>query len=114
MYDPSWGEQLDSVVNPVPVVLDWETEECCVIDTEKMGDISGMLEGWDGSCYSSHCLSFSPAGQARWVPGEEGGVVFVGWENRPQKLGFVYCLNRRSVARVSFPRSSLLTVGMRV
>ena len=44
------------------------------------------------------------AGQAVWVPGvggeegegEEGEVVCVGWENRPRKLGFVYCLNRRS------------------
>ena len=37
------------------------------------------------------------AGQAVWVPGEEGGgVVCVGWENRPRKLGFVYCLNRPS------------------
>ena len=46
-----------------------------------------------------------PAGQAQWVPrgsgGGEGGeeeeeVVFVGWENKPRKLGFIYCLNRPS------------------
>ena len=55
----------------------------------------------------------SPAGQARWVPGEEGGMVFVGWENRPQKLGFVYCLNRRSVTHVSFPCFIPLTVRIR-
>ena len=41
------------------------------------------------------------AGQAVWVPGGgegegEGEVVCVGWENKPRKLGFVYCLNRPS------------------
>jgi len=45
-------------------------------------------------------MSFSmllTAGQAQWIPGEEGGIVFVGWENTPRRLGFVYCLNRRCV-----------------
>jgi len=42
------------------------------------------------------------AGQAQWVPGEEGGIVFVGWENTPRRLGFVYCLNRRCVPDTSY------------
>ena len=35
------------------------------------------------------------AGQAVWVPGDEEGVVFIGWNNRPRKLGFVYCICRK-------------------
>ncbi len=33
------------------------------------------------------------AGQAEWVPGEEGGVVFIGTENLPCKISFTYCLS---------------------
>jgi len=42
-------------------------------------------------------FSLLAAGQALWVPGEPGGVVFIAWENTPRKLGFVYCLCRRWV-----------------
>ena len=41
-------------------------------------------------------IAISSAGQAVWVPEEGGEVVCVGWENKPRKLGFVYCLNRPS------------------
>ena len=41
VYESDWGEQLPSVVNPLPVVLDLQSEECTVIDTSKLGDISG-------------------------------------------------------------------------
>ena len=41
VYESDWGEQLTSVVNPLPVVLDLQSEECTVIDTSKLGDISG-------------------------------------------------------------------------
>ncbi len=34
-------------------------------------------------------------GQAQWVPGEENGIVFVGYENQPRKLGFLFCFNKR-------------------
>ena len=34
-------------------------------------------------------------GQCQWVPSEDGDVVFVGWENKPRKLGLVYCPTRR-------------------
>ena len=30
-----------SVVNPVPVVMNLETEECTAVDLTEMGDISG-------------------------------------------------------------------------
>ena len=43
MYESDWGEQLTSVVNPLPVVLDLHTEECTVIDISKLGDISGKV-----------------------------------------------------------------------
>lgn len=83
MSEDHWGEQLTSVVDPVVVVMNVESEECVVIDV------------------GEHVS----AGQAIWVPspttvdGEMGGekeVVCVGWENKPRKLGFVYCLNRPS------------------
>ena len=35
------------------------------------------------------------AGQAVWVPGEDDGIVFIGWDNSPRKLGFIYCLCRK-------------------
>jgi acylaminoacyl-peptidase len=72
--EDDWGEQLTSVVDPVVVVMSVKSEECEVVE---IGD--------DVS-----------AGQAVWVPEEGGEVVCVGWENKPRKLGFVYCLNRPS------------------
>jgi hypothetical protein len=41
VYESDWGEQLTSVVNPLPVVLDIQSEECTIIDISKLGDISG-------------------------------------------------------------------------
>ena len=40
MFESNWGEQLSSVVNPIPVVLNLNTEECTAIDVSKVGDIS--------------------------------------------------------------------------
>ena len=40
VYETNWGEQLSSVVNPLPVVLNLCTEECTVLDTSKVGNIS--------------------------------------------------------------------------
>ena len=40
-YESNWGEQLESVVHPVPVVLDLSSEEVTVIDTSQCGEISG-------------------------------------------------------------------------
>ena len=40
VYETSWGEQLSSVVNPIPVVLNLCTEECTVLNTSQVGDIS--------------------------------------------------------------------------
>ena len=40
VYETSWGEQLSSVVNPLPVVLNLHTEDCTVLDTLAVGDIS--------------------------------------------------------------------------
>ena len=42
MFESNWGEQLMSVVNPLPVVLDIDSEECTVIDISELGDISGQ------------------------------------------------------------------------
>ena len=42
MFESSWGEQLNSVVDPRPVLLNLSSEECVVMETEKMGDLSGQ------------------------------------------------------------------------
>ena len=47
-YESNWGEQLSSVVHPVPVVLDWEKEQVVVMDTAGVGDISGETGGREG------------------------------------------------------------------
>ncbi|XP_064401064.1 acylamino-acid-releasing enzyme-like isoform X2 [Halichondria panicea] len=94
VYDTNWGEQLSSVVNPVPMVMNLETEECTIVDLTDIGDIS--------------------AGQAQWVPGDEGGIVFVGYENHPRKLGFLFCFNKRSAlyyANVATETCKRLTVN---
>ncbi len=43
VYDTNWGEQLSSVVNPVPIVMNLETEECTIVDLTDIGDISGEI-----------------------------------------------------------------------
>lgn len=87
---------LSSVVNPLPVVLDLHSEECTIIDTSKCGDISGS-KCTDPATFSPFfiLIIFSVGGQAQWVPGDIGGVLFIGWENKPQKLGFLYSTCRR-------------------
>ena len=40
VYETNWGEQLSSVVHPLPVVMNLSTEECTVLDTSEIGDIS--------------------------------------------------------------------------
>ena len=42
MFELSWGEQLDSVMDPRLVLLNHSSEECVVMKTEKMGDLSGQ------------------------------------------------------------------------
>ena len=41
LRNPIGEKQLSSVVNPVPVIMDLETEKVTVIDLLKMDDISG-------------------------------------------------------------------------
>ena len=45
VFEPDWGEQLTGVVCPVVGVVNMRTEECSVVDTSKMGDISGGRRG---------------------------------------------------------------------
>ena len=40
MFESNWGEQLSSVVNPIPVMLNIHSEECTALDTSRVGDIS--------------------------------------------------------------------------
>ncbi len=46
MYETNWGEQLSSVVSPVPVVTDLDTEEVTVIDLSNSGDVSGDIHAY--------------------------------------------------------------------
>ena len=48
MYESDWGEQLKGVVCPVVGVVNVRTEECFVVDSSKMGDISGGEGGREG------------------------------------------------------------------
>ena len=41
MYEADWGEQLSSVVHPVPVVMDVGSGEWQVVRVWEVGDISG-------------------------------------------------------------------------
>lgn len=45
MFESDWGEQLKGVVCPVVGVVNIRTEECSVVDSSKMGDISGERLG---------------------------------------------------------------------
>ncbi len=74
MFRENWGKQLKEVVKPVVVVLDIASGACHIL-TPPTRDLS--------------------LGKARWVPGSNEQVVFVGYENDPKKLGFIYCVNRR-------------------
>ncbi|XP_065909375.1 acylamino-acid-releasing enzyme-like isoform X1 [Dysidea avara] len=74
-FKEDWGEQEIGIKSPVAVVLDLATETCTVLSTGEFSDIS--------------------VGQAVWSP-DELGVVFVGWNNSPRRLGIIYCSNRRS------------------
>ena len=38
VFEEHWGEQLSSVVDPVPVVMSVDSEECAVVE---VGDVSG-------------------------------------------------------------------------
>ena len=56
--------------------------------------------------FNVHCLG----GQSQWVPNDDGGVVFVGWENKPRKLGLVYYPTRRYISVVPLPTLSLICI----
>ena len=64
---------MSTVVQPVAIVLDLDTDECCVVE----------------------CGDDVSASQAQWLPGSSEELVFVGYSNKPFKFGFVACYNRR-------------------
>ena len=43
LYEADWGEQLSSVVRPVPVVMDVGRGECEVVRVWEVADISGEV-----------------------------------------------------------------------
>uniref|UniRef100_A0A1E1X5B5 Acylamino-acid-releasing enzyme n=1 Tax=Amblyomma aureolatum TaxID=187763 RepID=A0A1E1X5B5_9ACAR len=50
-------------------------------------------------------------GQAVWAP-EDAGILYVGWETSPWKLGVVYCNNRRSrLYYYEFETDTNVTIG---
>ncbi|XP_067684751.1 acylamino-acid-releasing enzyme-like isoform X1 [Haliotis asinina] len=74
VFRGDWGEQLVDKHHPVPCVVDVMSGEVTVLDIIP-GDIS--------------------AGQAIWAS-DDAGVVFVGWNHEPWRLGLIYCIQRRS------------------
>ncbi|XP_048257485.1 acylamino-acid-releasing enzyme-like isoform X2 [Haliotis rufescens] len=74
VFRGDWGEQLVDKHHPVPCVIDVRSGEVTVLDNIP-GDIS--------------------AGQASWAS-DDAGVVFVGWNHDPWRLGLIYCVQRRS------------------
>ncbi|XP_073229262.1 acylamino-acid-releasing enzyme-like isoform X2 [Porites lutea] len=73
-FKDDWGEQLVSKCSPILAIFDVTKEEVRVLD--------GVPDH----------LS---AGQACWGP-DDNSVVFVGWFNKPYKLGLIYCPIRKS------------------
>lgn len=72
IYRPDWGEQLVGKVQPVIVISDFENETLTVMDN--------IPE------------NVSP-GQVIWAP-DGNGIVGVGWNNEPRRLGLMFCSNR--------------------
>ena len=69
------------VVKPIVVVLSVESGDCVVFDPQDR-DVS--------------------TGKARWLPGSNTELVFVGYNNQPRKLGFIYCVNKLLVKRLNY------------
>ncbi|MBN3315453.1 ACPH enzyme, partial [Atractosteus spatula] len=74
VFYEDWGETLVSKSTPVLCVLDIESSNISVLE--------GIPD------------NISP-GQAFWAPSDTG-VVFVGWQHEPFRLGLKHCPNRRS------------------
>ncbi|XP_069793039.1 acylamino-acid-releasing enzyme isoform X2 [Narcine bancroftii] len=74
VYWEDWGEELVKKSTPVLCVLDIESNSISI------------LEG-----IPDH---ISP-GQAFWAPNDTG-IIFVGWDHEPQRLGLQHCTNRKS------------------
>jgi acylaminoacyl-peptidase len=74
VFRPDWGEQLEGKHQSVVIECDIEAETLSV------------LEG-----IPDH---LSP-GQVIWTP-DGKGIVGVAWENKPPRLGLIYCTNRPS------------------
>uniref|UniRef100_A0A023GNQ5 Acylamino-acid-releasing enzyme n=1 Tax=Amblyomma triste TaxID=251400 RepID=A0A023GNQ5_AMBTT len=50
-------------------------------------------------------------GQAVWAP-EDAGILYIGWDTSPWKLGLVYCNNRRSrLYYYEFESDTTVTIG---
>ncbi|XP_072438743.1 acylamino-acid-releasing enzyme isoform X1 [Chiloscyllium punctatum] len=69
-----WGETLMKKTTPVLCVLDIESNNISVLE--------GIPE-------------YISPGQAFWAPNDTG-IIFVGWDHEPQRLGLAYCTNRKS------------------
>uniref|UniRef100_A0A4W3KA54 Acylamino-acid-releasing enzyme n=1 Tax=Callorhinchus milii TaxID=7868 RepID=A0A4W3KA54_CALMI len=74
VYWEDWGEALVNKSIPVLCVLDIESNNISVLE--------GIPE-------------HTSPGQAFWAPNDTG-IVFVGWGHETQRLGLVFCTNRKS------------------
>ncbi|XP_055332807.1 acylamino-acid-releasing enzyme-like [Paramacrobiotus metropolitanus] len=74
VYREDWGEQMQKKSQPVLCILDWNDNNASIL--------ANIPDG------------ISP-GQAVWTP-DGSGIVFVGFDHLPERLGLVYCPIRRS------------------
>lgn len=90
LYRDSWGEKHKDFCAPILCTINVYSSSINVMDN--------MPDG------------ISP-GQAIWAP-EDTGIVFVGWEGNPWKLGLAFCNNRRSqLYFYEFETDSYIAIG---
>lgn len=78
MYEDHWGEQLSSVVDPIPVVMSVESEECVVVDVgDSVSGEWGRVGIMTSLCVVSSCVCSGAGGVGAWGEGG-GGVCGVG------------------------------------
>lgn len=90
LHRDSWGERHQEHLSPLICTINVHSSAINVLDNIPNG--------------------ISP-GQAIWAP-EDSGIVFVGWDSTPWKLGVIFCNNRRSqLYYYEFESDSYIAVG---
>ncbi|VDO97822.1 unnamed protein product [Soboliphyme baturini] len=87
-YHESWGEQMSEVRHPVACILDISTGKIDIVNIQNVSVTETV-----------------------WSPSDDG-IVFIGLQEEPRKLGKMYCSNRRSsVMYFNFQRKESIEIG---